>query len=169
MSFPAVERTAAHPTEQAIDAAQFITFAVEGDEYGIDINAVREIKAWTPTTSLPNADAFMRGVINLRGAIVPIYDLRALFGKGATAATVKHVVMIVAVEERTLGLLVDAVSDIISLDASAIQPPPERNGSHHHEHEQYVCGLAQSGERMVMLLEPHHFLRHHAKEENTHG
>jgi purine-binding chemotaxis protein CheW len=132
---------------------QYITFAVEGDEYGVDINAVREIKAWTPTTELPNADPFMRGVINLRGAIVPIYDLRTLFGKGSTEASGTHVVVILAVEQRISGILVDAVSDIISLDAGQIQPPPNSDAG------SFISGLAEAGERMVMLLDAQKLLK----------
>jgi purine-binding chemotaxis protein CheW len=138
------------PAETELDSRQYITFAVESDEYGIDIISVREIKAWTPATTLPNSPTFMRGVINLRGSIVPIYDLRALFGKGTTETSKNHVVIIVAAESRVLGILVDAVSDIVSLQNSQIQAPPSTRDQGKH----YVEGLTQVGERMIMLLDP---------------
>ena len=82
---------------------------------------VREIKGWTDTTMIPNAPSHVRGVINLRGVIVPIFDLRARFGMGLTTPTKMHVVIIVAAGTRTIGLLVDTVSDIISVDPKAIR------------------------------------------------
>ena len=90
---------------------QFITFTLGSEEYGIDIMVVREIKGWTETTMIPNAPTHVRGVINLRGVIVPIFDLRARFGMGLTATTTMHVVIIVATGTRTIGLLVDTVSE----------------------------------------------------------
>ena len=79
---------------------QFITFTLGSEEYGIDIMVVREIKGWTETTMIPNAPTHVRGVINLRGVIVPIFDLRARFGMGLTATTTMHVVIIVATGTR---------------------------------------------------------------------
>ena len=107
------------------ETAQFITFKVGEEEYGVDIMRVREIKGWTETTSLPNSPAYMRGVLNLRGTIVPIYDLRARFGLGETAATSVHVIVIVAVRERLIGILVDAVSDILTVAIADIRAVPE--------------------------------------------
>src|SRR6185369_16427943 len=92
----------------AHDAAaqiQFISFAIGNDQYGVDIMAVREIKGWSDITHLPKQPDYVRGVLNLRGAIVPIVDLRCRFGQGLTAATVMHVVIIVQMEERLVGLL----------------------------------------------------------------
>ena len=130
-------------------ALQFITFTVGAEEFGIDIMVVREIKGWTDTTTIPNAPPHVRGVINLRGIIVPIFDLRAWFGMGTTAPTPMHVVIIVANERRTIGLLVDAVSDIISIEPSEIRQVPEMGLS---IDAKFLEGLAPLEDRMVTLV-----------------
>ncbi len=104
---------------------QFISFRIGGEEYAIDIMAVREIKGWTETTSLPNQPQHILGVMNLRGTIVPVFDLRRRFGMGLTEASRSHVVIIVAVLDRIVGLLVDAVSDILTIDSSEIARCPK--------------------------------------------
>jgi purine-binding chemotaxis protein CheW len=128
---------------------QFITFTLGEEEYGIDIMVVREIKGWTDTTMIPNAPAHVRGVINLRGVIVPIFDLRARFGVGLTVPTSMHVVIIVAAGTRTVGLLVDTVSDIISVDPKAIRAIPEMGLP---TEDQYLAGLVAIENRMVTLV-----------------
>jgi purine-binding chemotaxis protein CheW len=130
-------------------AQQFITFTLGNEEYGIDIMVVREIKGWTDTTMIPNAPPHVRGVINLRGVIVPIFDLRARFGVGLTVPTSMHVVIIVAAGTRTVGLLVDTVSDIISVDPKAIRPVPEMGLP---AEDQYLDGLVAIEGRMVTLV-----------------
>ena len=132
------------------ETAQFVTFKVGHEEYGVDIMRVREIKGWTETTSLPNSPAYMRGVLNLRGTIVPIYDLRARFGLGETAATSVHVIVIVAVRERLIGILVDAVSDILTVAAAEIRPVPETERG---RDQKFLSGLVSFERRMVALLE----------------
>lgn len=131
------------------DTQQFITFTLGSEEYGIDIMVVREIKGWTETTTIPNAPAHVRGVINLRGIIVPIFDLRARFGIGQTVPTSMHVVIIVASSSRTIGLLVDTVSDIISIDPKSVRPVPEMGLA---TEDQYLEGLVAIGDRMVTLV-----------------
>lgn len=131
------------------DARQFITFTIGAEEYGIDIMVVREIKGWSDTTMIPNAPPHVRGVINLRGIIVPIFDLRARFGMGLTTTSVMHVVIIVASGDRTLGLLVDTVSDIITVGQSEIRPVPEMGVN---SGEQYLGGLVALEDRMVTLV-----------------
>jgi purine-binding chemotaxis protein CheW len=128
---------------------QFITFTLGAEEYGIDIMVVREIKGWTVTTMIPNAPPHVRGVINLRGVIVPIFDLRARFGVGLTVPTSMHVVIIVAAGTRTVGLLVDTVSDIISIDPKAIRPVPEMGLP---TEDQFLEGLVAIDDRMVTLV-----------------
>lgn len=132
------------------DTTQFITFKVGSEEYGVDIMTVREIKGWTETAQLPNSPAYMRGVLNLRGTIVPIYDLRARFGLGQTAASKTHVVVIVAVGKRLLGLLVDAVSDILTADAAEIRPVP--SSTDQGVDQSFLTGLVNLDDRMVALL-----------------
>jgi purine-binding chemotaxis protein CheW len=128
---------------------QHITFTVGDEEYGVDIMDVREIKGWTEATRLPNAPAYVRGVINLRGTMVPIFDLRARFGGGPTAATGTHVVVIVTVGTRVVGVLVDAVSDILTIDSRDIQPVPRMDAG---EKDDFIGGLVTIGGRMVALL-----------------
>jgi purine-binding chemotaxis protein CheW len=131
------------------NAQQFITFTLGEEEYGIDIMVVREIKGWTETTMIPNAPSYVRGVINLRGIIVPIFDLRARFGTGVTVPTKMHVVIIVAAGTRTVGLLVDTVSDIISVDPKQIREVPDMGMS---SGDQFLEGLVAIENRMVTLV-----------------
>lgn len=129
---------------------QFVSFKVDDSEYGIDIMAVREIQGWVNVTSLPNTPEYVRGVLNLRGVIVPIFDLRCRFGNGLTDATPLHVVIIVAVGDRTMGLLVDAVSDILTINTEEILPVPEIEA---RGDQRFLNGLITVNERMVALLE----------------
>jgi purine-binding chemotaxis protein CheW len=142
---PAYEKVTAEE-----NSLQFMTFTLGEEEYGIDIMAVREIKGWTDTTTIPNAPPHVRGVINLRGVVVPIFDLRVRFGMGRTEATKMHVVIIVSIETRTVGLLVDAVSDIIAVNQDEIRPVPELGLP---RDDSFLEGLvAPSGDRMVTLV-----------------
>lgn len=131
-------------------AGQFLSFRVDGEEYAVDIMSVREIKGWSTATRLPNSPDHLRGVMNLRGLILPIFDLRCRFGQGLTQATDKHVVIILAVGERQIGVLVDAVSDILTVADSSIRPAPEIDSEHHTP---YVAGLISYQDRMVALLD----------------
>lgn len=131
------------------DSLQYLTFAMNGEEYGVDIMTVREIKGWTEATRLPNAPAYVRGVINLRGLIIPIFDLRARFLGTATQADASHVVIILAVGERNIGLLVDAVSDILTVTAADVQGAPDINSSVEAD---FIGGLISLENRMVVLL-----------------
>lgn len=114
----------AQPNRPAIEARQFVTFVVEGRNYGVPIEAVREIIRWTRVTPLPKQPAYSRGVLNLRGTIVPVYDLRARLSSTLTDATETHVIVIVTLAEQTLGILVDAVSDILNASGDAPKAPP---------------------------------------------
>lgn len=134
-------------------AQQFLTFTVAGEEFGVDIMLVREIKGWSETTRLPNAPEFMRGVMNLRGLIIPIFDLRMRFHRGRTEATEKHVIIIMAVGTRDIGVLVDAVSDILDANADQIKPPPTAD---QQENSEYISGLISLDARMVVLLNVAH-------------
>lgn len=106
------------------ETRQIVTFNVEGRVFGIDVGVVREIKGWQATTPLPHAAHFVRGVINLRGLILAVFDLRARLGAGRTEPTPKHVIVVVDVGDQTAGLLVDAVSDIVDVPVRDIHPPP---------------------------------------------
>ena len=129
--------------------SQFVAFTIGEQNYCVDIMSVREIRAWTGATPLPNTADYVRGVINLRGAIVPIVDLRTRFGLGETEPTSSHVVVIVAIEDRLNGLLVDSVSDILSVSAKDVAAIPETDvGSR----VRYLDGLITEEDRMVAVI-----------------
>jgi purine-binding chemotaxis protein CheW len=134
----------------AIAPSQFISFAIGDDQYGVDIMAVREIKGWSEITHLPKQPDYVRGVLNLRGVIVPIIDLRCRFGQGLTEATPLHIVIIVQIGSRPVGLLADRVLDIVSLDASQIQPVPRiaRGGR-----VDFLSGLVTVEGAMIALID----------------
>ena len=111
--------------EPRAEARQFVTFVVEERVYGVPIGVVREIIRWTRVTPLPNQPSHARGVLNLRGTIVPVYDLRARLSGSLTEATDTHVIVIATVGAQTLGILVDAVSDILAVGADALKAPPQ--------------------------------------------
>ncbi len=128
---------------------QYITFTIDAEEYGTPILTVQEIRGWMKTTPLPNMPPFVKGVTNLRGNIVPVFDLRARFSGQMTQVSDRHVVIMAQMGERTIGLLVDAISDILTVDASQIQPPPVGDLM---IDVQYLDGLVATGERMVTLV-----------------
>ena len=107
------------------DHKKFIAFRVGEQEFCVDIMSVREIRGWTPTTPLPHAPRFVRGVINLRGVVLPILDLAERLGFPAPEASARHVIIVVQIHRHVLGLLVDAVSDILTLELAKIQPTPD--------------------------------------------
>jgi purine-binding chemotaxis protein CheW len=134
---------------------QLISFAIGDDQYGVDIMAVREIKGWTAITHLPRQPDYVRGVLNLRGVIVPIIDLRCRFGQGMTEATPLHIVIIVQVASKLVGLLADRVLDIVSLDGLQIQPVPRVVQSSRVE---FLAGLVTIEGAMIALIDLPHLL-----------
>lgn len=145
---------------------QFLTFTVGDEEYGVDIMTVREIKGWTETTRLPNAQEFMRGVMNLRGLIIPIFDLRTRFNMGVTEATAKHVVIILAIGDRNIGILVDTVSDILDAGSEQIKPAPAGDAKMDAQAgSDYISGLISLEDRMVVLLSVEHLFDEQHIEE----
>jgi len=129
--------------------AEFVTFTLGPQEYGVDIMQVREIRGWAGSTPIPHSPAHVRGVINLRGDIVPIFDLRLRFGTGTTEAGKTHVIIIVKAGDETVGLLADTVSDIISVERKAIRPIPESASA---AQERILEGLVILEGRMVTLV-----------------
>ena len=138
-------------------AQQFVAFTVGDQSYCVDIMSVREIRAWTGTTTLPNTAQYVRGVVNLRGVIVPIIDLRTRFGQGMTDPTKAHVVVIVAIEGKLNGLLVDGVSDILTIREADIMPIPEAGGE---QENPYLDGLITQEEQMVALIALDRLIEH---------
>ena len=142
-------------TEPSSDAEQFLTFVLGGEEYGVTILQVQGIQGWDRVTPIPNTPDYILGVINLRGAIVPIVDLRRRFGMPAAEFGPTTVVIVVRVaqedrNERTLGLVVDAVSEVCNVNAGDRKPAPDFGS---HIKTDFVKGLATVENRMVILLD----------------
>lgn len=108
-----------------VDQNDVVAFRIGEEDYCIDIDVVREIRGWSPTTILPHAPDYVTGLINLRGAVVAVVDLAARLGLGRTQATHRNVIIIVDLGTQTVGLLADVVSDILRIDDGALKPVPE--------------------------------------------
>lgn len=135
-------------------AQQYLSFFLGGQEYAIDILRVQEIKGWDTVTRVPYSPDYILGVINLRGSIVPVVDLRVRFALESAAydsATVVIVVHVTGIRgERIVGVVVDAVSDVYSITGENIQPPPDVVGSVDH---MFVLGLASLENKLVIVLD----------------
>ncbi len=136
----------------AANSLQLIAFSLGDQTYSVEITTVREIRAWNGATPLPNTREFVRGVINLRGTIVPIFDLRARFGGGRTSPTKTHVVVVMSVGEKWVGILVDAVSDILTINKNDVHPVPEGNSSCDSE---LLKGIITHNDKMVGMIDLH--------------
>lgn len=130
---------------------ELIAFRSGGQEFCIDIMFVREIRGWTPATPLPRSPAYMTGVINLRGAVLPIIDLAARLGMKAAAPDARYVTIVVQVKTKVIGLLVEAVSDILTITGDTIQPVPEISSE---LEKKYARGILAVDKRMICLIEP---------------
>ncbi|QCU90428.1 chemotaxis protein CheW [Thiomicrorhabdus sediminis] len=133
---------------------QVLSFVLGNEEYGVDILRVQEIKGWEKTTAIPNTPSYVMGVINLRGSVVPIIDLRVRFGLQEITYNDSTVVIIVrstdsAGTQKIIGLVVDGVSDVYGINKEELQSSPEMTGMVHTE---YVNGLATVGDKMVIVL-----------------
>ena len=136
------------------EGGQYLTFILADEEYGVEILRVQEIRGWTKVTPMPNQPSYLRGVINLRGNIVPIIDLRERFGIEPMEYGATTVVIVIRVEsegaERIMGIVVDAVSEVYTVKDSDRQPPPDLGNA---IDEQFVNGLVSVDEKMVILLD----------------
>ncbi|MGC8202556.1 chemotaxis protein CheW [Aliiroseovarius sp. PTFE2010] len=137
-------------TKQTESAIELLSFRVGGQDYSVDIMAVREIRGSAKATSLPHAPAFVKGVINLRGTVLPIIDLAARLGIETGAETERNVIIVVDLGERTAGLMVDAVSDILAIPESEMQPPPDLAADEAHT---FVSALTIVEGRMIRILD----------------
>jgi len=143
---PAAVAAASH--EQQL--REFLSFRLGAEEYGIDILKVQEIRGWEPPTVIANTPAFIKGVINLRGIIVPIVDLRLKFNLGEAKYDEFTVVIILNMAKRVVGAVVDAVSDVITLSPQQVKPAPEFGAA---LETQFITGLGTIEERMLILLD----------------
>ncbi len=134
----------------AAPQTQFISFAIGDDQYGVNIMTVREIKGWADITHLSKQPEYVRGVLNLRGAIVPIMDLRCRFGQGLTETTPLHIVIIVQIGGRQVGPIGDRVLDIVSVDAAQIQMVPRTAQGTTSD---FLSGLVTHDNTMIALID----------------
>lgn len=136
------------------EGMQYLTFIMDNEEYGVDILRVQEIKGWDSVTPIPNTPPYIKGVINLRGTIVPIIDLRMRFGLSNISYGTTTVVIVLKVKghkhDRVMGVVVDAVSDVYNVAENQMKPPPDFGAAAHIE---FVKGLATVGEKMVIVLD----------------
>ena len=129
---------------------ELIAFRIGDQEFCVNIMAVREIRGWTPATAMPHSPSYMIGVINLRGAVLPIIDLSARLGMKPVDPTARHVIIVAQVRRKVVGLLVDAVSDILTVNDDDIQPTPEISSD---LQRQFARGILSIEKRMICLIE----------------
>lgn len=146
----------AKPSEKksSTEQSQFLSFTLGNEEYGVDILRVQEIRSWEPVSRIPNVPHYEKGVVNLRGAIVPIIDLRERFELGHRQYTPLTVVVVLqahlGTKTRVMGVVVDAVSDVIDVEKKSIQKSPNFGAKVSTE---FISGLVSINQRMVMLLD----------------
>lgn len=149
-----IQTVAEDQQKQVANAVQFLSFILGDEQYAVDILCVQEIRSWEPVSRIPNVPSYEKGVVNLRGAIVPVIDLRDKFNLGHADYTPLTVVVILQTEisgkNRIMGVVVDAVSNVIDIDKTTIQNPPEFGTKVSTD---YINGLAAVDEQMVMLLD----------------
>jgi len=129
---------------------ELITFEVQGQVFALDIMAIREIRAWTPATRLPQVPHYVAGVVNLRGTVLPVIDLAARLGWEPTEASPRHAIIVTQLGGQACGLIVESVSDIVTIGTDALQPPPSGAGD---SVVRFLEGLAAIDEAMVMVLD----------------
>jgi purine-binding chemotaxis protein CheW len=129
---------------------EVVTFTLGKEEYGIDIQRVQELRGYDAVTRIANAPEYIKGVVNLRGIIVPVIDMRIKFNLGAATYDQFTVVIVLNIRGRVMGMVVDSVSDVITLSAQQIKPPPELGAAFDTD---YLIGLGTLDERMLILVD----------------
>ncbi|MBX9739199.1 MAG: chemotaxis protein CheW [Beijerinckiaceae bacterium] len=142
-------------TSDSSTSRELIAFRIDGREFCVDIMQVRDIRGWTPATPLPHSPHYVRGVINLRGAVLPVVDLAARLGFKPSEPTVRHVIMVTQVEHQIVGLLVDAVSDILTVTEADIQPTPDLASE---LAKTFLRGVLAMDGRMISMIALDHVL-----------
>ena len=137
-------------TEQHAVPGEYLTFVLGREEYGIDILKVQEIRGYEAPTTIANAPAFLKGVINLRGVIVPIIDMRIKFNLGEPTYDQFTVVIILNIADRVVGMVVDGVSDVIQLSADNLRPAPDFSST---LDTRYIVGLGTIDQRMIIVVD----------------
>jgi purine-binding chemotaxis protein CheW len=134
---------------RAASGVELMAFRIGAQEFCLDIVSVREIRGWTPATALPHSPAFVRGVINLRGVVLPIIDLAARLGLASVDPTSRHVIIVTQVGRQIVGLLVDAVSEILTVTEDMIQPTPDVASEMART---FVRGVLAIDQRMISFI-----------------
>lgn len=137
-----------HPINMNI-GQEFLSFVIGEEHYAIDIMAVREIRGYEPVTKVANAPDYIKGVLNLRGEMVPVVDLRIKFNVGEATYNEFTIVIVLNIRDRVIGVVVDAVSDVFSVAADDIKPPPEFGVAFDHA---YLNGLVSVNEQMIIVV-----------------
>jgi len=132
------------------DVDQYLTFSLGQEEYGIEILKVQEIKGYSAITPIPNTPSHVKGVMNLRGTVVPVVDLRSKFAMESVAYNKFTVIIVVTVGSKIAGLVVDAVSDVLNIPASEIRPAPDFGS---RTDTRFITGMANSGDKLAVLLD----------------
>ena len=141
--------------DDVIDEAsdQYLTFSLAGEEYGVDILGVQEVKVWTEVTVLPNTPAYIKGVLNLRGVIVPIIDLRSRFGLESVDYTDTTVIVVLKLDingqSKIIGIVVDAVSDVLDIPKSAVKDVDDFDL---HSKSEAITGVATINDKLVIMM-----------------
>ena len=143
-------REASHQLGLSADGRQFLTFQLGEELYGVDILRVQEIKGYTAVTRIPNMPEYIKGVLNLRGTIVPIIELRTKFSMPHVDYTAFTVIVVVVVRDKVMGLVVDAVSDVLDIDKKDIQPPPAFGAQ---VDVSFLNGIGKAGDKLVAILD----------------
>ena len=149
MNSPAVPHSATSASAKAATAGEFLTFTLGQEEYGVDILKVQEIRGYDAVTRLPDAPEYIKGVINLRGTIVPVIDMRVKFRLEAKVDTLT-VMIVLNVADRVVGMVVDSVSDVVQLTAEQIRAMPEVGTG---IDRRFLTGIGALDERMLILLD----------------
>jgi purine-binding chemotaxis protein CheW len=144
------QNAGSHTAGQQAGAAEFLTFRLGAEEYGIDILRVQEIRSYEVPTRLANVPSFIKGVVNLRGVIVPVVDLRIKLHCESVQYNDFTVVIVLNVRGRVVGAVVDSVSDVLALNHEQINAAPEMNAT---VDTSYITGIASTGERMLILMD----------------
>ncbi len=147
---------------KSADAEQYVTFSIGEEHYGVSIMVVQEINNWSGARHLPNQPDYVRGVCSVRGAYIPIIDLRCRFGQGLTTPTPQHVFIVVQIGARQIGLLADGVSDIVTVNRADIKPVPEASAA---TARGFLSGLVNVEDAVVGLIDLDSVLETTAEEE----
>ena len=141
---------------------EYVAFRIGDEEYCIEITLVREIRRWTNATKLPHAPSYLTGVVNLRGSVVPVVDFSARLGGPLTETTERHTIIIVENNGQTIGLLVEAVSDILAAGEEHMQPTPQIAPQEVHE---IISGLVVVDDRILRRVQSRNILTNEAASE----